>query len=434
MCGLGDGQLLKRFNAGGEAAESAFAALVERHGPMVLHACRKILRDEHDAQDAFQATFLILVRKAGSLWVRDSLGPWLHRVACRSSARASQAASRRRFFERRSAEAGRSSSTAVKCEGGWDVLHEEIDRLPERFRAALVLCDLEGRTYEDAAQQLACPVGTVKSRLARARERLRRRLEGRGAASVAAVAREGLAKERLDELAVPAGLASDTLRAALRLAGSAEGSVPASILVLVEQGVQAMIASKVKLAALVVGTVALASVGAVVLANQGAESKPAGPVASPPGTTVQAGETAKVADLERRVHQLEQKLGNTTRERVRRGGLLVPGLVSFGAIPDDARDVKTHIWDVLTVNEFVGHYNLAEVTPKEMVLAICYEFQGEPSREELASFLAILGDEPDRLTTPEEIVRTLLNSASFRSSPLASKILACSRTQRRGKM
>ena len=99
--GLTDGQLLERFATGrGEAAELAFAILVERHGPMVLRAARGILRDDHEAMDAFQATFLILVRKGRSLWVRDSLGPWLHRVACRAAVRARAEASRRRALER----------------------------------------------------------------------------------------------------------------------------------------------------------------------------------------------------------------------------------------------------------------------------------------------------------------------------------------------
>ena len=99
-----DGQLLERFAAGGEAAELAFAALVERHGPVVLHTCRSILRDEHEAEDAFQATFLVLVRKAGSLWVRDSLGPWLHQVAYRAARCSRSAAARRAAHERRAAE------------------------------------------------------------------------------------------------------------------------------------------------------------------------------------------------------------------------------------------------------------------------------------------------------------------------------------------
>jgi DNA-directed RNA polymerase specialized sigma24 family protein len=99
-----DGQLLERFAQGGEAAELAFAALIERHGPVVLHTCRSILRNEHEAEDLFQATFLSRVRKARSLWVRDSLGPWLHQVAYRAARSARSAAARRTAHERRAAE------------------------------------------------------------------------------------------------------------------------------------------------------------------------------------------------------------------------------------------------------------------------------------------------------------------------------------------
>lgn len=180
--GLTDGQLLERFaTRHGEGAELAFATLVERHGAMVLRACRGILRDDHEAMDAFQATFLVLVRKGGSLWVRDSLGPWLHRVACRAAGRARSSALRRRAAERRAAE-------AVESRNGGDIeellsaVHEEIDRLPERYRSTVVLCDLEGRTCEEAARHLGCPVGTVGSRLSRGRRRLRDRLSRRGLA------------------------------------------------------------------------------------------------------------------------------------------------------------------------------------------------------------------------------------------------------------
>src|SRR5437899_1912827 len=128
VAGLGDGPLLERFAAGqGEPAELAFAALVERHGAMVYQVCRSVLRDEHAAEDAFQATFLILARKAGSLWVRESLGPWLHRVARRAAVRAKSAEARRRVAERRAAE----MAVRAADEMGSDdlrVLHEEIDR------------------------------------------------------------------------------------------------------------------------------------------------------------------------------------------------------------------------------------------------------------------------------------------------------------------
>ncbi len=178
---LADGELLERFaTRGGDTAEAAFAALVERHGPMVLRACRSILRDPHRAQDAFQSTFLLLARRAGSLWVRDSIGPWLHSVACRVSSGVRAAEGRRIALERRAATlASRSTDEPGRNDLG-PVLHEEIERLPDRLKAPVVLCYLEGLTHDQAADHLNCPVGTVRSRLARGRERLRRGLIRRG--------------------------------------------------------------------------------------------------------------------------------------------------------------------------------------------------------------------------------------------------------------
>ena len=176
--GLTDAQLLERFTSRrDEAAELAFAALVERHGPMVLRVCRAVLRDAHEAQDAFQATFLVLVRRAGSLWVRDSLGPWLHQVAYRTASCARSAAARRRRHERRAAELTARPADDGDRDDLEGVIHEEVGRLPERYRAAVVLCLLEGLTPEQAARHLGCPVGTVHSRLARGREQLRGRLD-----------------------------------------------------------------------------------------------------------------------------------------------------------------------------------------------------------------------------------------------------------------
>ena len=182
--GLTDGQLLERFaTRRDEGSELAFAALVERHGPMVLRACRGILRDDHEAMDAFQATFFVLARKGGSLWVRDSLGPWLHRVACHAAGRAKSTAARRRATEKKAVEMAEPRNVGEDREELASVIHEEVDRLPERYRSAIVLCDLEGRTCEEAARHLGCPVGTVGSRLARGRQRLRDRLSRRGLVS-----------------------------------------------------------------------------------------------------------------------------------------------------------------------------------------------------------------------------------------------------------
>ncbi len=158
---LTDGQLLERFAAGGgEVRELAFAALVERHGPLVLRICRSVLGNEHEADDAFQATFLALVRKAESLLARDSLGPWLHQAAYRAACHDRAARARRRSHERAAALRSEWHDRHDGRGGLEDVIHAEINRLPARYRVALVLCDLEGRTHEQAARHLGCAVGT----------------------------------------------------------------------------------------------------------------------------------------------------------------------------------------------------------------------------------------------------------------------------------
>jgi HlyD family secretion protein len=207
---LSDGQLLERFATDlGEPAERAFSALVERHGAMVLRVCRSVLIDTHDAQDAFQATFLVLVRKARGLWVRESLGPWLHQVAYRTALCARSRAARRRRHERNAA--GRSEAAVVPNHEDWkSVLHEEIERLPVRFRAPLVVCDLGGQSQEQAARQLGLPIGTVKSRLSRGRDRLRDRLRQRGLAPDARLFPLALQPTGLDVLIPPALVESTT--------------------------------------------------------------------------------------------------------------------------------------------------------------------------------------------------------------------------------
>jgi RNA polymerase sigma factor (sigma-70 family) len=214
---LTDGQLLERFATDrGEAAELAFAVLVERHGPMVMRVCRGVLADPHDTQDAFQATFLVLVKRARGLWVRDSIGPWLHQVAYRTASCARTTAARHRRLERDAAMTAHASRAQADVELE-RLLHEEIGRLPERYRAPVVLCDLEGRTHEQAARHLGWPVGTVKSRLSRGRERLRDRLIRRGfAPGVSPLAVAGVFKVPI--LSIPPNLLEATTVAAVRFA------------------------------------------------------------------------------------------------------------------------------------------------------------------------------------------------------------------------
>jgi RNA polymerase sigma factor (sigma-70 family) len=184
--GMTDGQLLERFaTRPGPESEAAFAALVARHGPMVLGVCRQLLGDAHDAEDAFQAAFLTLAGKARRLRQPDRLGPWLYGVAVRKSRKLKQQRVRRRKHERRSwAAAGvREEPPATsREERGEDsaALYEEVARLPEKYRAPIVLCYLQGHTHETAATVLGWPLGTVRGRLARARDRLRARMTARG--------------------------------------------------------------------------------------------------------------------------------------------------------------------------------------------------------------------------------------------------------------
>lgn len=183
---LSDGELLERFTARrGDSAEQAFAALVGRHGPLVLRVCRRVLGNAHDAEDAFQATFIVLANRAKAVRRRESLACWLHGVALRVAWSARTVAARRQVHERKTAEAAARSESWLEPEGRGDseeAIHEELGRLPERYRAAILLCDLEGLTQEQAAARLGWPIGSVKSRLSRGRERLRRRLRCRGLA------------------------------------------------------------------------------------------------------------------------------------------------------------------------------------------------------------------------------------------------------------
>ncbi len=227
-----DGQLLERFaNQPNEAAELAFAAIVERHGPMVLRVCQLILGDEHAAEDAFQSTFVVLVRKAPSLWVLDSLGPWLYQVAFRTASCALADRQRRRRHEARYGAIAASAAATTRTASDPETelcLHHEIDRLPERYRAPIILCDLEGQTHQQAARQLGWPVGTVKTRLTRARDILRERLVGRQVAVPSAVTALATLADRA-RTSVPAELARRTVETLSRQVGHSIAGAAASI-------------------------------------------------------------------------------------------------------------------------------------------------------------------------------------------------------------
>jgi RNA polymerase sigma factor (sigma-70 family) len=274
VAGLSDCELLQRFaTRRGDPAESAFAALVARHGPMVLRVGRSVLRDEHDADDAFQATFLVLARKADSLRVDDSVGPWLHGVALRVASTARSAGARRARHERRASEQTIRVAERPLLDDPSPVIHEEIERLPERYRSAIILCDLEGLTQEQAAARLGWPLGTVRSRLARGRERLRDRLKRRGVDTSGALA-----------ALAPGALTDAMIEATSRLIVGEK--VPLAIMLLTDGGRRAMRFLRWKSLAAMLGASALVAAGACVIAassfGQAQRGEPAKTAASPP--------------------------------------------------------------------------------------------------------------------------------------------------------
>lgn len=267
----GDALLLRRFIDGRDA--EAFAALVQRHGPMVFGVCRRMLGDIHEAEDCFQATFLILARRASAVGRPDLVGGWLHGVACRVATRARHLLVRRRAQERQVVDVPAGERTPELI---WTdlrpVLDEEIERLPELYRVPFVLCYLDGRTNDEAAQLLGCPKGTIVSRLATARERLRRRLTRRGITLPAAVLGALVAEHAT--AAVPAALVQAT-------AGGVTGAIAPSVAILVEGVLMTMRVHRIAtvLAVLLATTFFVGGAGALLrsplLAQTGPEIQPA---------------------------------------------------------------------------------------------------------------------------------------------------------------
>jgi RNA polymerase sigma factor (sigma-70 family) len=286
---LSDGALLERFLAARD--EAAFEALLLRHGPMVLHVCRGKLVDPDEIDDAFQTVFLILLRRAGSIRSRASVASWLFGVATRVSERIRVDASRRRRIERNAAEV-RPPEAAISSDDHAEslgLLHEELDRLPARYREALVLYYLEGLTCEAAAATLRRPVGTVKARLSRARGILKQRLTRRGVALPAGLLGAGAFSETASAAAVSTGLLNATIATAVRFRARPE-CVPVRVLSLVKRVLMMMFLQKLKLAAillvpvvLLAGTVLLgsASSGRARTAESRLEEEPQSPPAKP---------------------------------------------------------------------------------------------------------------------------------------------------------
>jgi RNA polymerase sigma factor (sigma-70 family) len=325
--GRTDGQLLERYVRGRE--EAAFAALVRRHGPMVWGVCRRMLRHEQDAEDAFQATFLVLVRKAASVTPREMVANWLYGVARHVALKARAAATRRRGREKQVTAMPEPARDQTEL---WDglqpLLDQELGRLPDKYRAVIVLCDLEGKTRKEAARHFNLPEGTVASRLAAARGLLAKRLARHGLAVSGGVLAAVLS-ERAASARVPASVASSTIRAASHFAAgqaAAPGAASVKAVALAEGVLKTMLLTRLKNATAVLVAVATAlgtgaaaltqQVGAGKTADQAAQQHSANQPAtekkrSETGTTVVSG-VLRAVDAEKNTLTVSHRDGDRT--------------------------------------------------------------------------------------------------------------------------
>ncbi|HEV3261593.1 MAG TPA: sigma-70 family RNA polymerase sigma factor [Gemmataceae bacterium] len=264
---LADTQLLERFV--GQRDEAAFEVLVWRHGPMVLSLCQRLLHNPHDAEDVLQATFLTLVRKAASIGKRESLGSWLYKVAYRIALHAKAQAAKRAAGARPVEDV-----QAAEDEDVWGevrpLLDEAIQRLPEKYRTPIVLCYLQGKTNREAAEQLGCPLGTVCTRLTRARGLLRRQLARHGVALSAALLGTMLSKHAVSAAASTTLVAATVKAGCLLAAGqtAAAGLISANVASLVKGASQAMFLTKLKITTVLLLAAGVLAAGAGVLTHR----------------------------------------------------------------------------------------------------------------------------------------------------------------------
>jgi RNA polymerase sigma factor (sigma-70 family) len=349
--GSTDAQLLQSFVNGGD--EAAFELLVWRHGPMALGVCRRMLPNAQDAEDAFQATLLALARKANSIGKGGSVGSWLYKVAYRVALRARAEAQRRARHEKH-LPVMPAVADPYAADPAWrelrPVLDEELSRLPDKYRAPMVLCYLDGLTNEEAAGRLQCPAGTVKTRLAHARELLRSRLTQRGLFLGAGL----FAADSLTIAAqVPAGLVAVTVRAAMLVAagkGVAAGVVPAHVVNLTEGVLRAMTMMKLRLLAAVlaaglsatgVGVVSYQALAGAALAGEPAKAQ--GPSAA-----------QRAEQIKKQIAGLQQELRQAELDAAReKASGKVPPLVAviFGDIPITREEWADHLIARLTADQ-----------------------------------------------------------------------------------
>jgi RNA polymerase sigma factor (sigma-70 family) len=277
--GLTDGQLLGEYLS--RRDEGALAALVKRHGPMVWGVCRRLLRNYHDAEDAFQATFLVLVRKAASIASRELLANWLYGVAHQTALKARASAAKKRGRERQVMEVPEPAASEPEL---WNdlqpLLDQELSRLPDSYRIAIVLCDLEGKTRKAAARQLHVPEGTLAARVARGRVMLAKRLARHGLA-VSGGALGATLTQNGASAGMPAAVVSNTIKAACLFAAGpavATSVISPQVAALTEGVLKSMLLSKLKVAVVILLALGALAIGARALPQRTVAAKPPSPV------------------------------------------------------------------------------------------------------------------------------------------------------------
>jgi RNA polymerase sigma factor (sigma-70 family) len=401
--GQTDGQLLDDYLSRGDQA--ALAALVRRHAPMVWGVCRRVLRNDADVEDAFQATFLVLVRRAASVVPREMVANWLYGVAHRTALKARATAAKRKGRERQVAQMPEPAvADKDPGQGVRPLLDQELSCLPEKYRAVLVLCDLEGKTRKQAARQLGVPEGTVAGRLARARALLARRFARHGVVLSAGGLATVLAQEA--SAGVPASVLSSTIKAASLFAAgkAAAGVISARAAALTEGVLKSMVLSKTKLilwAALAVG---LTAAGWSVYRAQAADP------AQPP--VAQAGQRAQGAPAKKEKVELatspapvqvlasldkNKKLVIKTNVQVPGDGVVQVGDVEIGGLPGAPQVRPKHFLPVIIGEVRTRTYDLDKVEvldtrgrklePKEVMKRL---------KEETLALASLLGEPVDR--------------------------------------
>jgi RNA polymerase sigma factor (sigma-70 family) len=355
---ISDAQLLHQFARHGDQA--AFEVLVWRHGPMVLGVCRRLLPNRHDAEDAFQATLLVLARKARSVSKGSSVGSWLYKVAYRVALRARVTIRKRERHEQIQPDLPLALARPEAHVAAWQelrgVLDEELNRLPEKYRAPVVLCYLEGLTNAEAARQLGWPAGTIKTRLARARQLLSERLAQRGLALAA-----GLVATSNWPTNVLARVSGPAIDAVLRAAGpialgrAAVRCVATARVAAITEGVlRTMVLMKVKMVAAVVATsVALATLGVASYRTWADE-----PGEEPAG--VQEDSAGRIAKLKKEIAELQAELRQAEQaasrpEWARRKQ--TPIALLFGTVPVTRAEIGNHLVDRMSADQLDSYLN-----------------------------------------------------------------------------